>query len=197
LAAGVESAHDQTGDNVSRIANPDNIALPAFITRVYLHLFTAESSYLIRHVVIAAVQLLVVAIAFATTVHGDDRDGCDYSVWVMAMLLITPLVWLHYLPLLAIPLIQMVTAAYAGRVRIRTLAAMAMAYGLASASWPLAWMTPAHGAAELLSEFGVFGMIAAYAAVVGMARDVRRAAAGGAGQEMAAAGSALRPQTSR
>ena len=46
----------------------------------------------------------------------DDRDGLSLALWIATMLILTPVVWLHYLTLLIIPFGLMAAAATRGRI---------------------------------------------------------------------------------
>ncbi len=71
-----------------------NVSLDAFVARL---------SPAHRGIVFPA-KLVILALTFrATIAPGDDRDGRGLSLWVATMLLLTPVVWLHYMTLLIVP----------------------------------------------------------------------------------------------
>ena len=108
----------------------------------------AESAKLLPWLV--GVPVLAVAPVVARREDGDRRA---FSVAIIAALLLTPIVWLHYFALLVVPLAL-------ARPRL------AWAWGLL---W-LLWLTPGHVAA--------FRSLADRARVYGHRRSARRAAFG-------------------
>jgi hypothetical protein len=84
-----------------------NLSLDAFIARL---------SPALRGIGVA-IKLVILALTFRTTMtSGDDRDGRSLSLWIATMLLLTPVVWLHYMTLLIIPFGLIAVAAARGEV---------------------------------------------------------------------------------
>jgi glycosyl transferase family 87 len=84
-----------------------NVSLDAFVAR----LFSAH------HGVALTLKILILAMTYRTTsLVKDDRDGLSLALWIATMLILTPVVWLHYLTLLIIPFGLMAAAATRGRI---------------------------------------------------------------------------------
>jgi hypothetical protein len=79
-----------------------NVSLDAFIAR----LSSAHRG------VAFAVKLVVLALTFRATVAiNDDSNGRGLSLWIATMLILTPVVWLHYMTLLIVPFSLIAVAA--------------------------------------------------------------------------------------
>jgi hypothetical protein len=88
-----------------------NVSLDAFLARASLG----------SHSISFAIKLVALALAFyATRASSGDRDGRALSVWIVTMLVLTPVVWLHYLVLLIIPFSLIAVASKNDRVSART-----------------------------------------------------------------------------
>jgi hypothetical protein len=133
----------------------DNIAPAAFISRLYWHQFTFHGSVFTRHILIAGFDAVVLIIAIYGSVHNEASCNLGFSVWLLAMLLVSPLVWLHYLPLLIIPAVQVASLLSHGYHVGLAAVFMLFAYALIFILYPFADSLPRHGIAELLSEYGV------------------------------------------
>lgn len=133
----------------------DNIAPTAFISRLYWHLFTVNSNAFTRHSLIAGFDAVVLMTAFYGSFHNEALCNLGFSLWLVAMLLVSPLVWLHYLPLLIIPAVQI--ASLLSHAYHLGLAGAVMLFGfvLIFIFYPIAAYLPRHGIAEVLSEYGV------------------------------------------
>jgi len=76
-------------------------------------------------------ELGLVAITYAmTNGRSPEAESQCYALWVVASLLFSPIVWLAYLPLLAIPIIEVVLAIEKGRNRRRSLYILLLSSGL-------------------------------------------------------------------
>ncbi len=153
------------------VLTTDNIAPSAFISRAYWHLFTVHGSALIRSLLIAGFDGIVLLIAFYGSVRYEPSSDIDFSLWLIVMLLISPLVWLHYLPLLIIPATQVASLFSHGYHLGIGVVVMIFAYGLVFVSYPIAGDLPRHGVVELLSEYGVAALLLLYASVLLLARS--------------------------
>jgi Glycosyltransferase family 87 len=140
----------------------DNIAPTAFMSRVYWHLFTFHSNPFTRHLLIAGFDAVVLMTAFFGTVHNEALCDLGFSLWLLAMLLVSPLVWLHYLPLLIIPAVQIVSLLSHGYHFDLAVLVMLFAYAMIFILYPVADNLPRHGIAELLSEYGVAALLLIY-----------------------------------
>jgi hypothetical protein len=84
-----------------------NVSLDAFVAR--LNLSHRGNAF--------ALKILILASTFhATLARKDDRDGLSLALWIATMLILTPVVWLHYMTLLIIPFGLMAVAAARGRI---------------------------------------------------------------------------------
>jgi hypothetical protein len=149
----------------------DNIAPYAFFSRAYWHLFTAQGSTLIRFLLIAGFDGIVLLIAFCSSSHYQPSSDLDFSLWLIVMLLVSPLVWLHYLPLLIIPAAQVASLSNHGFHSGLAGVVMLFAYALIFISYPIADGLPRHGIAELCSEYGVVALLLLFASVLLLARS--------------------------
>ncbi len=150
----------------------DNIAPTAFISRLYWHLFTVHSSSFIRHSLVAGFD----AVVLMTALYGsfDNEAFCDlsFSLWLLAMLLVSPLVWLHYLPLLIIPAVQITSLLSHGYHVGLAGVVMLFAYAIIFILHPIADSLPRHGIAELASEYGVAALLLVYFSMLLLARNL-------------------------
>ncbi len=85
-----------------------NVSLDAFVARPLMLSFGADlprDLFLISRAIVLCFKTLVLVLAFRTTASvTDDQDGRAFSLWVATMLILIPVVWLHYMTLLIIPL---------------------------------------------------------------------------------------------
>jgi hypothetical protein len=105
-----------------------NLSLSAIISRAYWYAFGKSLSWnldLLRHIIIAATEGVLLAVtAWATETYarpGRDLDSRAFSLWVVAMILLAPTAWFHYLVLLFIPFAQIVIARRGMRTSRRTI----------------------------------------------------------------------------
>jgi hypothetical protein len=105
-----------------------NLSLSATMSRVFGYAFGKSLSWnldLLRRAIIAAteVALLVLTIrASATRARaGNDLDSRAFALWVVAMILLAPTAWVHYLVLLYIPFAQIAIAARGKRASRRAI----------------------------------------------------------------------------
>jgi hypothetical protein len=150
----------------------DNIAPAAFISRVYWHLFGVHGSSLIRHLLIAGFDAAVLVTAFYGSLRDETSCDIDFSLWLIVMLLVSPLVWLHYLPLLIIPATQVASLFNHGHHFGLAVLVMLFAYALIFISYPIADELPRHGTAELCSEYGVVALLLLFTSVLLLARTL-------------------------
>jgi hypothetical protein len=100
--------------------------------------------------------------AFFGTVHNEALCDLGFSLWLLAMLLVSSLVWLHYLPLLIVPAVQIVSLLSHGYHFDLAAVVMLFAYAMIFILYPIADNLPRHGIAELLSEYGVAALLLIY-----------------------------------
>ncbi len=109
------------------IATPTNIAMGAFISRIFWWIWGPQlgpaPGYL-RTAAIICADLSVLALgARATLIRkaGDDPDWRLFSLWVVTSMMLSPTMWLHVLVLLLLPFIQLVSAFSRNRASRRAL----------------------------------------------------------------------------
>lgn len=136
-----------------------NIAPAAFLSRVYWHLFTVHSSDLLRHTIVHGFDLAILLMAFFASARDASSEDLGMSLWILAMLLVSPLVWIHYLPLLIIPMVQVVSLGRDGRHLPGAAIAMLLGCVLIYFSDPISGFLPHHGVGELLSEYGATALL--------------------------------------
>ena len=99
-----------------------NLSLPAFLTHTYWRVATVYNYPNAPAWVLVIAELGLVAITYAmTNDRSPEAESQCYALWAVASLLFSPIVWLAYLPLLAIPIIEVVAAIEKGRNRRRSL----------------------------------------------------------------------------
>ncbi len=109
------------------IATPWNIAMEAFISRIFWWIWGPQlgpaPGYLRAAAIICADLSVLVIGARATLIRniGDDPDWRVFSLWVVTSLMLSPTVWLLNLVLLLLPFIQLVSAFSRNRARRRAL----------------------------------------------------------------------------
>jgi hypothetical protein len=151
----------------------ENISLSAFIARIYWHFARVQiHSSLVLHGIIAAAQIGALAVAFLAT---PDDDPCLYGfgLWIAAVLVASPLVWLHYLPLLVIPIVQLLGAST--RTRMSYAVSVSMTLGLALLFIFGNFRTeslPQHGFPGLLSDYGTVALTLIFFTLIAFCRSV-------------------------
>lgn len=92
-----------------------NVSLDAFVTRPLIVLFGADLSRgldLARRAVVLTIQVVILAMTFRATANAaKENAGRNFSLWIATMLILTPVVWLHYMVLLIIPFGMIAVAA--------------------------------------------------------------------------------------
>ncbi len=136
-----------------------NIAPSAFLSRVYWHLFTVHSNDSVRHTIIHGFDSVILALAFFASVHDVSSEDLGMSLWMLAMLLVSPLVWIHYLPLLIVPVVQVLPLLRQGHRLPGGVLAMLLGCVLIFVFDPISGSLPHRGVGELLSEYGVTALL--------------------------------------
>jgi hypothetical protein len=92
-----------------------NVSLDAFVARPLMLFFGTDlpRDLLVLHrAIVLSFQTVILASAFRATADAKgDPHGRSVSLWVATMLILTPVVWLHYMVLLIIPFGMMAVAA--------------------------------------------------------------------------------------
>jgi hypothetical protein len=102
------------------MADPINVAVSAFVTRLFWDSFGIGLSRrldLLRLATVACTQLAILWLSIKATWRSlplDELD-CAFGLWVVTAIILSPLAWIHYMVLLFIPFMQIAVAAYRGR----------------------------------------------------------------------------------
>ncbi len=118
----------------------DNLSLGPFVSRTFWALTrtaSGSSADWIRRASIAVADLIVLGLTIRTTLADENRGDPDwriYSLWIATAIMLSPVGWHHYLVLLTIPFVQLVTSAAQGRSGARAIWMAALAYLLSAAS---------------------------------------------------------------
>ncbi|HLK86440.1 MAG TPA: glycosyltransferase family 87 protein [Candidatus Binataceae bacterium] len=149
-----------------------NLSLSGFLTRMYWRAFTALHDQTMRYALIVAAQLAIVALTYRTTRRRADEEQAQcYALWIVAILLLSPIVWLAYLSLLTFPIIVLAMNFARGRAGARTLAAMivsaAILFSIAPFAPGLAQSRPGRVALEL--QF--IALLSAYLSIYWLVKD--------------------------
>lgn len=171
--------------NHDRMIFPFVISIAPFVSRMYWAAFGATAPDLLRHAAIFAADAIVFGLTIRATLVGvgnRDDDFRIYSLWIVTMMLLSPIAWHHYLVLLVIPFVQMTISASQGRGSRRALWMAVASYLLASVSVPityrLLWQPGAFRLAfpsltAPLMETGFFTLLMGYIATYWFAVDSR------------------------
>ncbi|MFI5352591.1 MAG: glycosyltransferase family 87 protein [Candidatus Binatales bacterium] len=168
------------------IYRPANVALISFLSRLFLYCFKFPFSAqidLARRLVVSASRLALLALtAWATRSHAGDRgqDRRALSLWIVAMILLSPTAWFHYFVLLLMPLIEVISAARYGRASRRAAATAAASYVLTLAATILGSMLEGglgSLAEGVLKETKFVSLAIAYLAAYWFVRDGLRLSA--------------------
>jgi hypothetical protein len=128
----------------------------------------------IRRIVIAVVELAVFALTVSATAEVSlDRCWRAFSLWVTAMILLSPIAEPHYLVMLMVPFASVADAAAQGEADSRAIYAAVASYLVAFARYPL--MLLHHEALgsvaffRIASQFWFLAMLLAYLAAYWLA----------------------------
>jgi hypothetical protein len=162
----------------------DNVSLNAVVSRVFWLQSGAPLTphvELIRKVAAAAVNLVVFALTVAATAGvGPERRWRALSLWLVAMILLSPSSRFHYLIVLIVPFVLIVEAARSGETEPRVTYAAVASYLLTFSNYPLLFLhLHLHGCAwffRIADEFRFFSLALGYLAAYWFA-SVRRSAA--------------------
>ena len=121
----------------------DNVALASFILRLFRSFGGPPtlSVEIARQAVTWLARLMILGLTIqATVVSKPDQADDDWrglSLWLAAMILLSPTAWTHYLVILLFPYAAMVASASHGRASSRAAAMIILSYVLTSARWVL------------------------------------------------------------
>jgi hypothetical protein len=162
------------------MATPWNIAVGAFISRIFYWIWGPQLGPTLGHLRAAAIicaDLSVLALgARATLIRdiADDPDWRVFSLWVVTSLMLSPTLWLLNLVLLLLPFIQLVLAFSHSRASRHALdmalVSVLLAY-VALASYLLDFIGIYPLLKTSLEECGFGALLAAYVATYWFATD--------------------------
>ena len=138
------------------LEQPDNVALAAFILRLFRSFGGPPtlSVEIARQAVTWLARLMILGLTIqATVVSKPDQADDDWrglSLWLAAMILLSPTAWTHYLVILLFPYAAMVASASHGRASSRAATMLILSYVLTSARWVLIIIDHLHLAAHAL-----------------------------------------------
>jgi hypothetical protein len=113
--------------------NFSNLSLSAFLTRDYWRLFTTYSPQFPRRVMVLGAQVCLAGLTYSVTAKPNADERMSYGLWVVTALMDSPIVWLAYLVLLAIPTMSLVRArpSASGTALSFAIASIALAFVMA------------------------------------------------------------------
>jgi hypothetical protein len=144
-----------------------NVSLSGFIAREFSYVLGGHPSATLvewRRIITVLAELGTLALTAAATVRtgGDeiDQDWRALSLWVVAMVILSPTAWLHYFVLLIFVFGQMLIAARRGAVSGRALVAAFLGFWIIEVVQPLVISLITHHGADpqaLLTYHAGFG----------------------------------------
>ena len=177
----------------------DNVSLNAVLSRVFWLQSSAPLAphvELIRKVAAAAVNLAVFALTVAATAGvGPERRWRALSLWLVAMILLSPSSRFHYLIVLIVPFVLIVEAARYGETEPRVIYAAVASYLLTFSNYPLVFLhLHLHGCAwffRIADEYRFLSLALGYLAAYWFASARRSVASDNVSAQVAAAASSL------
>jgi hypothetical protein len=151
---------------------PSNVALAAFILRQFRSfggpptLSVEITRQAVTWIARFAVLGLTIRATMASKPDQADSDWRGLSLRIVAMILLAPTAWVHYLVILLFPYAAIVASASRGRASSRAAAMIILSYVLTSARWVLIIIDHFHFAAHALFRqdgslfFAVVGLCA-------------------------------------
>lgn len=124
----------------SMINRVDNLSLGPFVSRmfwIFAGSASGSSTDWIRRSSIAVADLVVLGIAIRATLDDANRLDPDwriYSLWIATAIMLSPVAWHHYLLLLTIPFVQLITSASEGRSSARAIWMAALSFFFSAVS---------------------------------------------------------------
>jgi len=160
------------------IAVPGNIAMGAFISRIFWRIWGPQLGPALGHLRAAAIicaDLSVLALGVRATLirkAGDDPDWRLFCLWVVTSMMLSPTLWLHVLVLLLLPFIQLVSAFSRNRASRRSLDMAVVSVFLAHVALASMLKTGRYPFLKTsLEECGFGALLAAYVATYWFATD--------------------------
>jgi Glycosyltransferase family 87 len=160
---------------------PENVSIAAFVYRVF-HGFSSEpyspgaSVGQIATVVICDASVLALSAWSSIRAPAEeDYELRTFPVWVVAMVLVSPLAWIHYMVLLYVPLVLIAVAGIRRQTSTVAVAAAGFCYTVPLLRSAFLHVLPARPALVVIMEMVfasvVFGFIAAYSHATFQARQ--------------------------
>ena len=174
--------------NHDRMIYPLVISVAPFVSRMFWALFGSTTGLALdwlRLAAIAAADAIILGATIRATLIGAGRRDDDfriYSLWIVTMVLLSPVAWHHYLVVLVIPFVQIAVAAGQDRASRRALWMAVGSYLLACVSLPITYPMLARPTAFQLAfpslsapllETGFFTLLMGYIAAYWFAVDLR------------------------
>ena len=120
---------------------PANVSLDALLARPLMLIFGADlprGAAMLRRTIVFTFQLVILTMTFYATIgRTEDSRGRSLSLWVVTMLILTPVVWLHYMVLLMVPFGMIAVAAARDEVGARVWRFAMVSYCLIVLATPL------------------------------------------------------------
>jgi Glycosyltransferase family 87 len=148
------------------LGHPDDLALNAFVSRLFWSMEGVPATHgveIIRSATAATVELALFALTVAATIgSGPDRGWRALSLWVVAMILLSPTARGHYLILSLVLFAAIAEAARRGEAAPRVICGAVASYLLAFSNYPLSLLLYYHwGGAAFFRIAGEYEMAAA------------------------------------
>jgi hypothetical protein len=131
----------------------------------------AHNIDIMRKAAVAVVELVLFALTIAATISSKpERSWRFLSLWLVAMILLSPTAHGHYLILASVPFAAIADAARQGKVAPRAIYAAIVSYLLAFSNYPLTFLqhyhwdggVVFHAATEYCFAAAAFAYLAAY-----------------------------------
>lgn len=109
--------------NHGPVSVPINVALGAFVTRLFWYVFGPSLSSgvdLARKVAVILIDLAVVSFSLRATLRtagGRDASLRAFGLWIVVSVMLSPIAWIHYMVLFLIPFVQITISANRGLCR--------------------------------------------------------------------------------
>lgn len=167
---------------------PANLSMNAVVSSPFWYVFGTQlrpAVNLIRCVLIAIADIVVLMTTVSISRHfasHDDHDWKVFSLWLSTTLMLTPIVWSHYLVLLIVPFFLIAVAAERTH-RTTALWAAGFSYILTAIAHTLILVFPQEGVSlgeQLVARIQFLPLLFAYFATCSFAIDLAPAGASAA-----------------
>ena len=165
------------------LGNPGFFSIDSVVSRLFWHQNVPLAPFVdtMRRAAIAVVELAVFALTVSATAStGPDRGWRAFSLWVTAMILLSPIAEPHYLVLLVVPFAAIADAAARGEAEPRVIYAAIGSYLVTFSRYPLTLLHHYDlGSATffwIANQFWFFAIALAYLATYWLATSARNSA---------------------